>query len=181
MTERTLIYGQEDIKQALKHMSSEILTRHRDVPVLVGIRRGGVTISERLGELMTSFLGQRPASGIIDINLYRDDWTRARALPKVGRTELPFSLDNRRIILVDDVLYTGRTVRSALEALSEFGRSSRIELAVLVDRGHREMPIQADYVAFVIDTKADEMVEVTLTDDEQGDEVLLLKPSDFTN
>jgi pyrimidine operon attenuation protein/uracil phosphoribosyltransferase len=111
----------------------------------------------------------------VDINLYRDDWTRARALPKVGRTEIKFSLDHRRVILVDDVLYTGRTVRAALEELSGFGRPARVELAVLVDRGQREMPIQADFAAFTVTVGQDEVVEVCFAQEGEEDRILLLK------
>jgi pyrimidine operon attenuation protein/uracil phosphoribosyltransferase len=141
-------------------MATDILALNNEEPLLIGIRRGGLIICDRLTELIGQRLGRRPAQGVIDINLYRDDWTRARALPKVGKTEIPFRLDDKRVILIDDVLYTGRTVRAALEALVEFGRPSRIELAVLVDRGHREMPIEANYAPFKITTKRDERVNV---------------------
>ncbi|MDR2443688.1 MAG: bifunctional pyr operon transcriptional regulator/uracil phosphoribosyltransferase PyrR [Deltaproteobacteria bacterium] len=176
MTEKELLYGPGDINQALSSMATDITKRYSEIPFLIGIRRGGVTISERLSDLMSAILGQKPASGIIDINLYRDDWTRARSFPKVGRTEIPFTLDDRRVVLVDDVLYTGRTVRAALDAITEFGRPARVELAVLVDRGHREMPIQADYAPFILATSAQEMVEVNFSADGLGDEIILLKP-----
>jgi pyrimidine operon attenuation protein/uracil phosphoribosyltransferase len=142
---------------------------------LIGIRRGGVPLADRLADLLEPKYGQRPTLGVVDINLYRDDWTRARSFPKVGRTEIPLSLDDRRVILVDDVLYTGRTVRAALEVLNEFGRASSIELATLVDRGHREMPIAADYASFVVKTAADEMVEVDFSGDGRGEGVTLIR------
>ncbi|MDR1656703.1 MAG: bifunctional pyr operon transcriptional regulator/uracil phosphoribosyltransferase PyrR [Deltaproteobacteria bacterium] len=175
MTEKELLYGPGDINLALTSMASEIIDRYYEIPFLVGIRRGGVTLSERLAELMVPTLGQKPPLGIIDINLYRDDWTRARSFPKIGRTEIPFTLDDRRVILVDDVLYTGRTARAALDAITEFGRPGRVELAVLVDRGHREMPIQADYAPFVLSTSAEEMVEVNFSSDSLSDEIVLLR------
>lgn len=154
------LYGPTEINQALERMTTDMLARFDQEPVIIGIRRGGVIIAERLGSLLEAGLGHRPASGVIDINLYRDDWTLARALPKVGKTELSFSLDGQRVVLVDDVLFTGRTVRAALEALVDFGRPARIELAVLVDRGGREMPIEADYLGFKVATTARERVNV---------------------
>lgn len=170
----THLYGPMEIDQALEDMAKEILARFDQEPVVIGIRRGGVIIAERLKTLMAADLGHPPASGVIDINLYRDDWTLARALPKVGKTELSFSLDNRRVVLVDDVLFTGRTVRAALEALVDFGRPSRIELAVLVDRGLREMPIEANYLGFRVETTPAERVNVNFAAQNAGrDEVVL--------
>jgi pyrimidine operon attenuation protein/uracil phosphoribosyltransferase len=159
-------------------MSADILAAHSQRPVLIGIRRGGVTLAGRLAALMAASLGSSPAMGILDINLYRDDWTRARSLPKVGRTEIRLSLDRQRVVLVDDVLYTGRTVRAALEELTNFGRPSRIELGVLVDRGQREMPIQADYTAFQVAARDDEVVEVCFAGHGLQDEIWLLKKAD---
>jgi pyrimidine operon attenuation protein/uracil phosphoribosyltransferase len=176
MTEKELLYGPVDINAALASMATDILDRYEETPFLVGIRRGGVILSERLAGLMAARLGQPPKLGVIDINLYRDDWTRARSFPKVGRTEIAGTLDDCRVVLVDDVLYTGRTARAALEALSEFGRPGRVELAVLVDRGHREMPIQADYAPFILATSAEEMVEVNFSDEGLGEEIILLRP-----
>jgi pyrimidine operon attenuation protein/uracil phosphoribosyltransferase len=175
MTDPTLLYGAQEMGKALADISSDILARRSEPPVLLGIRRGGATMAARLASLMTLALGAPPASGVLDINLYRDDWTRARAMPKVGRTEIRFSLDRRRVILIDDVLYTGRTVRAALEELSNFGRPSHVELAVLVDRGQREMPIQADYAAFTVTAKDDEVVEVLFAGEGEEDRILLLK------
>lgn len=154
------VYGPSEIAGALSIMATDILAAKSDAPILIGIRRGGLIISDRLAGLIAARTGTRPEQGVIDINLYRDDWTRARALPKVGKTEIPQRLDERRVILIDDVLFTGRTVRAALEALVDFGRPASIELAVLVDRGHREMPIQADYVPFKIATARDERINV---------------------
>ncbi len=154
------VYGPSEIAGALAIMATDILAAKKDRPVLIGIRRGGLVISDRLADIIEQRQGQRPAQGVIDINLYRDDWTLAGALPKVGKTEIPMNLDGRRALLIDDVLFTGRTVRAALEALVDFGRPSSIELAVLVDRGHREMPIKADYVSFKIATARDERINV---------------------
>ncbi len=160
---------------ALAIMATDILAGGEAEPVLVGIRRGGLILSDRLALLIGVKLGRKPNQGVIDINLYRDDWTRARELPKVGKTEIPFRLDDKRVVLVDDVLFTGRTVRAALEALADFGRPSRIELAVLVDRGHREMPIHADYAPFTIATSLKQRVNVHFKgqDCQTEDEVVL--------
>jgi pyrimidine operon attenuation protein/uracil phosphoribosyltransferase len=148
--------------EALAVLAADILAARPGEPVLLGIRRGGLVLSNRLAELMRPKLGRPPAQGTLDINLYRDDWTRSRSLPKVGPTEINFSLDDRRVVLVDDVLFTGRTIRAALEALADFGRPARIELAVLVDRGHREMPIHADYAPFKVETSPGERVRVSV-------------------
>jgi len=170
-----VIYGTSEIAGALAIMATDILACYEEDPVLIGIRRGGLVLSDRLAGIIAEKTGRRPAQGVIDINLYRDDWTKARALPKVGKTEISFNLDDKRVILVDDVLFTGRTVRAALEALVDFGRPSRIELAVLVDRGHREMPIEADYAPFMIATDPEERVNVYFSgqDGHTEDEVVL--------
>ncbi|MDR0355978.1 MAG: bifunctional pyr operon transcriptional regulator/uracil phosphoribosyltransferase PyrR [Deltaproteobacteria bacterium] len=175
MSERLKIRDQADIEEALQKMALEIQSGYPDIPALIGIRRGGVPLSEQLADILAESLPERPLLGVVDINLYRDDWTMARSFPKVGRTEIPFSLEGRRVVLVDDVLYTGRTVKAALEVLGEFGRASRVELAVLVDRGHREMPIQADYAPFAIPTRAKEMVEVSFDSEGRGEGVFLLR------
>lgn len=161
-----IIYGAEEIAGALAIMTTDILAAHPREPILIGIRRGGLVLSNRLTDQIGGRTGHRPKQGVIDINLYRDDWTRARELPKVGKTEILFRLDDKRVILVDDVLFTGRTVRAALEALVDFGRPARIELAVLVDRGYREMPIHADYAPFKIATTLSQRVNVYFKDQE---------------
>ena len=168
-----LLYGKEEMAEALASLSDDILAAWPEEPVLLGIRRGGLVLSDRLAELIRQKSGRPPAQGTLDINLYRDDWTLARALPKVGPTEINFSLDERRVVLVDDVLFTGRTIRAALEALADFGRPARIELAVLVDRGHREMPIHADYAPFKV--TVNERVNVHFQDQEGNleDQVVL--------
>jgi pyrimidine operon attenuation protein/uracil phosphoribosyltransferase len=155
-----LIYGKKEMAEALAVLASDILAARPEEPVLLGIRRGGLVLSDRLAEFIGQKLGRPPAQGTLDINLYRDDWTLARDLPKIGPTDISFSLNDRRVVLVDDVLFTGRTIRAALEALADFGRPARIELAVLVDRGHREMPIHADYAPFKVATTLGERVNV---------------------
>ena len=170
-----LLYGKKEMDKALAALAAGILSARPEEPALLGIRRGGLALSSRLAELLSPRLGRPPAQGALDINLYRDDWTRARPLPKVGPTEIDFSLDDRRVVLVDDVLFTGRTIRAALEALADFGRPARIELAVLVDRGHREMPIHADYAPFKVETSLKERVNVHFQgqDGRLEDEVVL--------
>ena len=165
-----VIYGANEIAGALSIMATDILAAHPEEPVLIGIRRGGLVLEGRLSELIAKKLGHDPERGVLDINLYRDDWTRARELPKVGKTEISFRLDDKRVILVDDVLYTGRTVRAALEALVDFGRPARIELAALVDRGHREMPIQPDYAPFKVTTTVSQRVNVHFRGQDGHDE-----------
>ncbi|MDR1040668.1 MAG: bifunctional pyr operon transcriptional regulator/uracil phosphoribosyltransferase PyrR [Deltaproteobacteria bacterium] len=176
MPERTVLYGPEEIDRALARVAADVLRRRDPLPALVGVRRGGVPVMDRLQEIFLKTLGRELDSGVVDINLYRDDWTLARAFPKVSPTDIGFQVEGRRIVLVDDVLFTGRTVRAALDALSEFGRSACVELLVLVDRGHREMPIQADYAAFTIGTDAGEIVEVNFGNGSPGLEVVLIRP-----
>jgi pyrimidine operon attenuation protein/uracil phosphoribosyltransferase len=149
--DKRVILNQKDIQQALKRIAQQILSRHtflKDI-VIVGIRTGGAFLAFRLrDEISKRDDGELP-TGVLDISLYRDDWTRIGPSPKLRSTEIPFSIDDKIVILVDDVLFTGRTVRAAMDALIDFGRPKRIELAVLVDRGEeqRELPIKANYVA----------------------------------
>jgi len=165
----------DDIDRLLLKMAREILERHREAEnlVLIGIRTGGVFLADRLKEKILSLQGGNIPRGNLDINLYRDDWTRISHQPIVQKTELPFSLDGRQVILVDDVLFTGRTVRAAMDALIDFGRPDRIELAVLVDRGHRELPIQANYVGKDLETIHNTMVNVYLKEKAGRDEVAI--------
>ena len=153
----------EDIGRAIRRISHEILERHRGVSdvVLVGIHTRGVFLARALAETMGSFENHEVPVGELDIGLYRDD----REIRPAGRpksTHIPTSIDGREVIVVDDVLYTGRTVRAALDALSDIGRAVSTELAVLVDRGHRELPVRADYVGKNLPTARDEMVRVRL-------------------
>ena len=134
--------------RSLSRIAHEILERHPDPRrlALVGVRSRGVPLARRLARLLEDAAGSEPAVGALDITLYRDDFTSLAAQPITKGTDILFSLDGRTVVLVDDVLYTGRTVRAALDELIDFGRPARIQLAVLVDRGHRELPIRADYV-----------------------------------
>lgn len=149
------------IGEALARMADDIAARHRDdVSVaLVGVRRGGIPLAARLRELLAA-RGRPVEVGTVDITLYRDDAATALPNPQIGRSEIPFEIEGHVVILVDDVLYTGRTTRAAIDAVMDYGRPRAIELAVLVDRGHRELPIQADYVGARLDTSRAERVEV---------------------
>lgn len=175
MTTEQVILKADDIDRLLMRMAREILEKHRGAEnlVLIGIRTGGVFLADRLKGKILSLEGADIPRGNLDINLYRDDWTRISHQPIVQKTELPFSLDGTQVILVDDVLFTGRTVRAAMDALIDFGRPDRIELAVLVDRGHRELPIQANYVGKHLETIHHTMVNVYLKEKAGRDEVAI--------
>ncbi len=154
----------DEIARALRRIAGEITERNRGTHelCLVGIRRGGVSIAQRLQVLLTELEGREVQLGTVDINLYRDDLDTAHAAPVVGRSDIAFSLEHKIILLVDDVLFTGRTVRAAIDALMDYGRPKAIQLCTLVDRGHRELPISADYVGRVITTAYSERVDVTV-------------------
>jgi pyrimidine operon attenuation protein/uracil phosphoribosyltransferase len=175
MTTEQVILKADDIDQILTKMARVILEKHRGAEnlVLIGIRTGGVFLADRLKTKILSLEGADIPRGNLDINLYRDDWTRISHQPIVQKTELPFSLDGKQVILVDDVLFTGRTVRAAMDALIDFGRPDRIELAVLVDRGHRELPIDANYVGQHIETIHNTMINVYLKEKAGRDEVAI--------
>jgi pyrimidine operon attenuation protein/uracil phosphoribosyltransferase len=165
----------ESIQRSLTRIAHEILERNKslDSLALVGIHKRGVPLSERLASLLEQVGGRRPATGILDINLYRDDLSRIADHPVLRRTEIPFHVDGSRIVLVDDVLFTGRTIRAALEGLLDLGRPDWIQLVVLVDRGHRELPVRADYVGKNVPTSRAQEIGVRLTETDGADEVLL--------
>jgi len=161
-----------DIDRILTRITHELLEKHRGTEnlLLIGIWTGGVFLADRIAARILSIDGTKIPRGDLDITLYRDDWTRIGHQPIVRKTEIPFSLDGKQVVLVDDVLFTGRTVRAAMDALIDFGRPDRIELAVLVDRGHRELPIQANYVGKHIETIHNTMVNVYLKERAGRDE-----------
>ena len=161
--------------RTLSRIAHEILERHPDPRslALVGVRSRGVPLARRLARLLREAGGTEPAVGALDISLYRDDFTSLAAQPITKGTDILFSIDGRTVVLVDDVLYTGRTVRAALDQLIDFGRPARIELGVLVDRGHRELPIRADYVGRTVATAREEAVQVLVREEDGKDEVLL--------
>jgi len=170
----------KEIDRALTRMAHEIVEHNKGVAnlAIIGIRRGGVPIAERLCQRIAAIEGVMPELGRLDITLYRDDWTRLSQQPLVRKTEINFSIDDKAIILVDDVLYTGRTIRAALDALMDIGRPDVIQLAVLVDRGRRELPIQPDYVGLRIATSKDERVNVYLNEIDGKDLVALEKANE---
>ena len=161
--------------RTLTRIAHEILERNRglDDLALVGIRTRGVPLAKRLARAIREISGHELPTGALDITIYRDDLMRhaVGAQPVIRRTEIPFSIDDKRILLVDDVLFTGRTIRAALDALIEFGRPRAIQLIVLVDRGHRELPIKADYVGKNLPTSAAQSVQVRLQEIDERDEV----------
>jgi pyrimidine operon attenuation protein/uracil phosphoribosyltransferase len=154
------------VSRALTRIAHEIVERNRGIDdlALIGVRSRGVPLARRLAQALKDITGVEVPTGALDITLYRDDLMRDRVGPQplVRKTEIPFSIDNRTIVLVDDVLYTGRTTRAALDALIDFGRPKAIQLVVLVDRGHRELPIKADYVGKNVPTSSQESVQVRL-------------------
>ncbi len=169
----------ERIARTLMRITHEVVERNRDLNelALVGIRTRGVPLAARLRANLLEITGTEVPVGALDITLYRDDLMRHAVGPQplVRRTEIPFSIDDRRILLVDDVLYTGRTVRAGLDALIDFGRPRAIQLVVLVDRGHRELPIKADYVGKNVPTSSSESVRVRLQETDGHDLVLIEK------
>src|SRR5262245_19699804 len=170
-----VVMDAERMSRSLARIAHEILERNRGVEELafVGIRTRGVPIAKRLSALIGEISRSEIPTGALDITLYRDDLMRHAVghQPLVRRTEIPFSIDEKRILLVDDVLYTGRTIRAALDALIEFGRPRAIQLVVLVDRGHRELPIKADYVGKNLPTSLTQSVQVHLVEIDGRDEV----------
>jgi pyrimidine operon attenuation protein / uracil phosphoribosyltransferase len=168
-----------DIDRILIRISHAILEVHKGAEglALIGIQTRGVYLARRLHKKIKEIEGVDIPTGQIDITLYRDDWTRISINPVIQATEIPFSVDGKKIILVDDVLFTGRTVRCAMDALIDFGRPARIELAVLVDRGHRELPIQGNYVGKLVETRRSEMVNVMVAEYDGEDRVIIEKES----
>jgi pyrimidine operon attenuation protein/uracil phosphoribosyltransferase len=166
----------DDVGRALRRIAHEIVERHRGVDdvVMVGIHSRGVPLAHRIGALVADLEAPVPV-GEIDIALYRDDLDR-RPRTRVGPTNVPGGIDDRDVVLVDDVLYTGRTVRAALDALADLGRPRRVELAVLVDRGHRELPIRADYVGKNLPTAGDQRVSVRVAERDGADAVTIEGP-----
>ena len=171
------ILNADEIDTTLDQMASSIYEQvpDKDNLVLVGIRTGGVYLANRLHEKIKGKTGREIPVGILDIGLYRDDWTKLSTNPVVRSTELPVPIDERVVVLVDDVFFTGRTVRAAMDALIDFGRPKRIELAVLVDRGHREFPVCATYVGITVSTTLDEVVNVYMRETGEEDRVVVEK------
>jgi len=172
-----LILEEKDIVNIIQEIAQKVVENNSSMEdvLLVGIRTGGAFLAARLQEAIVKLNVPVPPCGILDITLYRDDWTRIGPTPVVGKTELPFSIDDKTVILVDDVLFTGRTIRAAMDALMDYGRPRRIELAILVDRGqhYRELPICANYVGGSWETGPEETINVYLRETGSYDHVAI--------
>lgn len=177
MTEKQILTP-DDIRRAVTRIGHEIAERNEGVRnvLLVGIRRRGVPLAQRIAATLLDFEGVKVPVGSLDITLYRDDLAMRGPAPIVHSTSLPGDITGRVVVLVDDVLYTGRTVRAALDALSDFGRPERTQLAVLIDRGHRELPIRADFVGKNVPTAREERIETKLSEvDKSEDGVFIVR------
>jgi pyrimidine operon attenuation protein/uracil phosphoribosyltransferase len=176
-TTRVRVLDAASIDRSLTRIAHEILERNKSLQSvgLVGVQTRGVPLARRLAVRLGAIEGAVPPVGVLDINLYRDDLSRIADHPVLRRTEIPFDLDDAIVILVDDVLFTGRTVRAALDALMDLGRPRQIQLAVLIDRGHRELPVRADFVGKNLPTAETERVDVGLSETDGEDEVAIVK------
>jgi pyrimidine operon attenuation protein/uracil phosphoribosyltransferase len=174
--EKAVILDKAAIERTLNRIAHEILERNKGIEdlVFIGIRTGGVHLARRLAKKVQGIEKKEVPVGILDITLYRDDLRTKKEQPSLRKTEIPFSITDKKVILVDDVLFTCRTIRAALDSLMDFGRPSLIQLAVLVDRGHKELPIRADYVGKNIPTSQKETVEVMLEEEGFDDKVVIL-------
>ena len=177
MSNQEMVMDAQDIDRTVTRMTHRILEVHKGAAglTLIGIQTRGVFLAKRIQEKIHTIEGVEVETGDMDITLYRDDWTRISHHPVVQATDILFSVDGREIILVDDVLFTGRTTRAAMDAIMDFGRPDRIELAVLVDRGYRELPIQADYVGRFVETRRSETINVFLKEHDGEDKVLIAR------
>ncbi|MGI2335581.1 MAG: bifunctional pyr operon transcriptional regulator/uracil phosphoribosyltransferase PyrR [Dehalogenimonas sp.] len=177
-----IVMNPEDIRRTLSRIAHEITERNKDTSalVLVGMQTRGVPLANRLAALIQGFEDVQVPVGALDFSLYRDDLNRRNFNPQVKSTDIPVSIDDKIIILVDDVLYTGRSTRSAMDALIDYGRPRVIQLAVLIDRGHRELPIRADYVGKNIPSAATEDIRVRLAEIDDSDEVVIASEGEMS-
>jgi len=175
MMEKAEIMDQEQIRRSLIRVAHEVVEKNKglDDVVLIGVQRRGVPMAQRLQKYLMEIENREVPVGELDITLYRDDLTLKADQPIVGRTHIPFDIAGKKIILVDDVLYTGRTVRAALDALIDMGRPQNIQVVVMIDRGHRELPIRADYVGKNVPTSSKEVIHVKLTEIDGIDQVVI--------
>src|SRR5438105_4621594 len=175
--EKAQLMSASEIDRTLVRLAHEISERSRDLErlVFIGIRRRGVPLAQRLSQKIEALERRKIPVGILDINLYRDDLTTVDIKPVVSSTEIAFSIQGKDIILMDDVLYTGRTIRAALDALFDHGRPARVQLLVLIDRGHRELPIEARFVGRTVQTAGNEIIEVKFQEIDEMDKVLLVE------
>ncbi|MBW2655258.1 MAG: bifunctional pyr operon transcriptional regulator/uracil phosphoribosyltransferase PyrR [Deltaproteobacteria bacterium] len=175
MKKKRTLLNDQDFKRIITRMSHEIIEKHKGTQNLglVGIQTRGDFLAKRIADQIRKIEAVPLPVGSMDINMYRDDWTKISRQPIVRPSNIPFSVDDMDIILVDDVLFTGRTIRAAMDALMDFGRPSRIELAILVDRGHRELPIQADYKGISINTDHQDRINVLVAEHDKQDLVYI--------
>lgn len=175
MREKAQIMNEDDIRRALVRISHEIVERNKGVEnlVIVGVARRGDHLAKRIAKIIEEIENAKIPAGTIDITLYRDDVNLFDHRPKVSKTDIPFEINDKRVILVDDVLHKGRSARAAIDGLMDFGRPAAIQLAVLVDRGHRELPIAADYIGKNIPTARKEWIEVGLKEQDGEDRVAI--------
>jgi pyrimidine operon attenuation protein / uracil phosphoribosyltransferase len=173
--EKSQLMSASEIDRTLVRLAHEILERARDLDKLafIGIRRRGVPLAQRLAKKIESLEGRAIPTGVLDINLYRDDLSTVSHAPVVNATDISFPVTGKDIILMDDVLYTGRTIRAALDALFDHGRPARVQLLVLIDRGHRELPIEASFVGRLVQTSDEEIIEVKFQEVDAMEKVLL--------
>jgi len=175
MVSKQIVQTEKEMEVAINQICEQLLEKHPQLNemVLVGIRTGGVFLAERLRQKIFQKKGVDLPTGIIDITLYRDDWTRLSQTPEVKKAEIHFPIEDKNILLIDDVLFTGRTIRAAIDALLDIGRPRRVELAVLIDRGHRELPICADYIGRTLETSRQDSVNVELKELTGIDQVVI--------
>ena len=178
--EKAEILDADAVRRIITRIAHEIVERNKGVEdvILVGIRRRGVPLAQRLAAKIQEFEGKAVATGSLDITLYRDDLSTVSHQPVVGSTEIPVDVNGKIVVLVDDVLYTGRTVRAAMDAIMDFGRPRSVQLAVIVDRGHRELPIRADYVGKNVPTSKKEIIGVKVKDLDGLDSVVIKEIED---
>jgi pyrimidine operon attenuation protein/uracil phosphoribosyltransferase len=170
------LLSKQDIERIISRIAHEIIEKNKgpEKICLLGIQRGGVHLARRLASRITAIEGVEVPVGSLDISLYRDDLSLRKKHPVVRKTDIPFDISEKVIILIDDVLFTGRSIRAALDALMDFGRPAQIQLAVIIDRGHRELPIRADYVGKNIPTAKNENIEVQLEEEALEEKVILI-------
>ncbi len=173
--EKAILMDASAISRALTRISHEILEKNKGLSdlVIIGIQRRGVPMAKRIAGILESIEGMKPPVGVLDITFYRDDLSMLSAHPIVNGTDIPLDVNDKTIVLVDDVLYTGRTVRAAIEALFDMGRPASIQLAIMVDRGHRQLPVRADYVGKNVPTSNMESIRVELAEVDGEDRVVL--------
>ncbi|MEA2013720.1 MAG: bifunctional pyr operon transcriptional regulator/uracil phosphoribosyltransferase PyrR [Thermodesulfobacteriota bacterium] len=166
MKKKKVVMNAEEIERSLTRIAYEIVERNKGIDdlIIIGIRKGGITLAERLCKKISAIEKSEVMCGTLDITLYRDDVLTTGKRPAIEKTYIPFPLDHKKVVLVDDVLFTGRTIRAAMDALMDFGRPKLIQLAVLIDRGHREFPIRADFIGEILPSSLWENINVNITD-----------------